>query len=134
MIVNNKLIKIISCVNVTDEITMSEINMEYDTNTLNHNVCVFFVHCDQWSMWDILLSYYMTEKLILCMLWSFFVFSGFRWEVVVRFVDIGGIVDHLCLNFIFSLYGIKWVHYFWKRHFPLQIISAIRARLSANTA
>ena len=25
----------------------------------------------------------------------------FSWEVLVRFVDIGGIVDHHCLNFLF---------------------------------
>jgi len=76
MVINNYLIKIISCVNVTEEITMSEINVEYDT--LNHNVCVFLVHFDQRSMCDILLSYYMKEKLILHMLWSFFVCSGLR--------------------------------------------------------
>jgi len=29
------------------------------------------------------------------------VFSGFRGEVIVRFVDIGGIDDHLYLNFLF---------------------------------
>ena len=29
----------------------------------------------------------------------FFVFSELSWEVVVRFVDIGGIVDHHCLIF-----------------------------------
>ena len=30
----------------------------------------------------------------------FFVFSGLRWEAIVHFVDIGGIVDHHCLNFL----------------------------------
>jgi len=29
----------------------------------------------------------------------FLAFCGFRWEVVAGFVDIGGIVDHHCLNF-----------------------------------
>ena len=33
--------------------------------------------------------------------WSFFVFRELRWEVIVRFVDIGGLVDHHCLNFLF---------------------------------
>jgi hypothetical protein len=30
----------------------------------------------------------------------FFVLDGFRWEVSVHFVDIDGIVDHHCLNFL----------------------------------
>jgi len=30
-------------------------------------------------------------------------FSELRSEVIVRFVAIGGIVDHLCLNFIFII-------------------------------
>ena len=29
-----------------------------------------------------------------------FVFSELRCEVIVRFVNIGGIVDHYCLNFL----------------------------------
>ena len=32
-------------------------------------------------------------------------FNGLRWEVVVCFVDIGGIVDHQRLNFLF----IRWL-------------------------
>ena len=28
-------------------------------------------------------------------------FYELRWEVIVRFVDIGGIVEHHCLNFLF---------------------------------
>jgi hypothetical protein len=30
----------------------------------------------------------------------FFMFSEFRWEVIVRFVDISRIIDHHCLNFL----------------------------------
>jgi hypothetical protein len=30
----------------------------------------------------------------------FFVFSCLKWEIIVRLVDIGGIVDHLCLDFL----------------------------------
>ena len=129
MIINNKLIKIISCVNATDEIMMSEINVEYDT--LNHNVCVFFSsHRPKIHVWYSLVMWQKNWYSVCCGL----VFLVLKWEVIVCFVDIGRIVDHLCFIFVFSLYGIKWVHYFWKRHFPLQIISAIRAILSANTA
>ena len=35
-----------------------------------------------------------------------FTLNGLRWEVLVRFVDIGWIVDHHCLNFI--LY-VQWL-------------------------
>jgi hypothetical protein len=31
----------------------------------------------------------------------FFMFTELRWELIVRFVDIGEIVDHHCLNFLF---------------------------------
>jgi hypothetical protein len=30
----------------------------------------------------------------------FFIFNDIRWEVAVRFVGIGGIVDHHCLNIL----------------------------------
>jgi hypothetical protein len=36
-------------------------------------------------------------------------FNDLRWEVIVAFVDIGGIVDHHCLNFLFI---IKNTHYY----------------------
>ena len=32
-----------------------------------------------------------------------FFIQDLMWEVIVRFVDIGGIVDHQCLKFIFIL-------------------------------
>ena len=40
-----------------------------------------------------------------------FVFSDIRWKVIVSFVDIGGIVDHQCLNFLFII-GQKERKYF----------------------
>jgi hypothetical protein len=33
--------------------------------------------------------------------WVFFVFSDLWWKVIVRVVDIGGIVDYHCLNLLF---------------------------------
>ena len=32
-----------------------------------------------------------------------FVFSELRWQMIVCFVDIGGIVDHHCLDFLFII-------------------------------
>ena len=46
------------------------------------------------------------------MSWSFLEFIGLRWEVIVHFVDIGGIVYHHCLDFLF----IIQCH---QKHFPL---------------
>jgi hypothetical protein len=40
---------------------------------------------------------------IIIMLLSLFIFSELGWEVIVCFVDIGGILDHHCLNFIFTI-------------------------------
>jgi hypothetical protein len=39
------------------------------------------------------------------------VFSELRWEVIVRFDDIDGIVDHHCLSFLFiiSIKGLCWM-------------------------
>jgi hypothetical protein len=37
----------------------------------------------------------------------FSVFNYFNGEVVFRFVDIGGIVDHHCLNFLFIIISIN---------------------------
>ena len=44
--------------------------------------------------------------------WSFCVFNGLRLVVIVRFVDIGGIVDHHCLNSFkkktYELFDNQW--------------------------
>jgi hypothetical protein len=67
------------------------------------------------------------------MLWCFFVFSELRWEVIVYFVDIGGIVDHHWLNFlfitIFSLLvsNVMWIYRQYadivgKYKIPLEIV------------
>ena len=37
----------------------------------------------------------------------FFVFSELREEVIFRFVDNSGIVDHHCFNFLFTIHNIK---------------------------
>ena len=37
---------------------------------------------------------------VICRLFSLSVFSELRWQMIVFFVDISGIVDHLCLNFL----------------------------------
>ena len=36
----------------------------------------------------------------------FFMFNDLMWEVNARFVDIGEVVDHYCLNFLFKSYDI----------------------------
>jgi hypothetical protein len=58
--------------------------------------------CVQWAKMrgDCLLCWYWWNWWpLLCKL--FFVFSEQRWEVFVCFVDIGGIDDHYCVNFLF---------------------------------
>ena len=39
---------------------------------------------------------------VICMSWTF-VFTELRLKVIVRFLVIGGIVDHHCLNFLFII-------------------------------
>jgi len=40
----------------------------------------------------------------------FFIFNDLRREVIVRYVDICGIVDHQCLNFLFTIQLVQ-IHY-----------------------
>jgi hypothetical protein len=42
---------------------------------------------------------------IICLCPFFIMFNELRWEVVVCFVDIGGIVVHISLNFLFIIHG-----------------------------
>ena len=50
------------------------------------------------------------------------VFNESSWEVIVLFVDIGGIVDHRCLNFIFITIFEPYIVFLvvdfqsWKKH------------------
>jgi hypothetical protein len=39
------------------------------------------------------------------MVWHFFAFNDLRWKIIVRFVDIGGIVDHHYSNIIIIYNG-----------------------------
>ena len=49
------------------------------------------------------------------MLWFYFMFNDLMCKVIVHFFDIGGIVDHNCLNFLFIIpckkYTIKYILY-----------------------
>jgi len=40
-----------------------------------------------------------------------FGFGGFRWEAIVRFVDIGGLVDYPCLYFLFVIKASSVNHF-----------------------
>jgi hypothetical protein len=64
----------------------------------------------------------------------FCVFGGLRLEVIVCFVDIDGVVDHHCLNFLFIIISgkqiiIKTSYFHWtslgKKISPSQIIPDI---------
>ena len=44
----------------------------------------------------------------------FFMFNNLRWYVIVRFVDIGGIVDHQCLNCLFIKHTCLNMQYGYK--------------------
>jgi hypothetical protein len=51
-------------------------------------------------------------------------FSGLRWEVIVCFVDIGGIDDHYCLSFLVCVQWVKvrgdcLICWYWWNWWPL---------------
>lgn len=50
-----------------------------------------------------LLAYLCQDLATLYLSWYFCLFSKWRWDVVVHLVDIGGIVDRHCLNFLFIM-------------------------------
>jgi hypothetical protein len=67
---------------------------------------------DIWHYWpthysDKANQTWISKVIFLCL----FVFSKWRWEVIAHCVDIGGIVDHHCLNFLFIInsYSISCV-------------------------
>jgi hypothetical protein len=51
----------------------------------------------------------------------FFVFSELRWVVIVHFVDIVGIVNHHCLNFIF----IKSFPFKFQKHWLIRLYNKL---------
>ena len=53
-----------------------------------------------------------------------FMFSDMRWEVIARFVDLGGIIDHHCLNFIFIML-LKIYIVFYKTVSQLNLLQKI---------
>ena len=69
-----------------------------------------FLSCVQWVKMrgDCLFCWYWWNWWPLLFKLSFFVFSELRWEVIVCFVDIGGIDDHYCLNFLFCVRELRW--------------------------
>jgi hypothetical protein len=56
----------------------------------------------------------------------FFLFSEIRWEVIVRFVDIGRIVSHHCLSFLYFCW--YWQNC-WPSLFKLSLFLLILAEL-----
>ena len=54
--------------------------------------------------------------------------SGWRSEVIVRFVDIGGIIYHRCLKFAFIIWKWTWTQFkqtIMSNHFVLEILFVI---------
>jgi hypothetical protein len=67
----------------------------------SHMPCYFLysVSCGEWRLLVLLI---LMELLTITVstFFSYFVFSELRWQVIVCFIDIDGIVDHHCLNFL----------------------------------
>jgi len=77
-------------------------------------VCLYlYCHISDWESWDPINQFNPVTYLCLSqagfgfqtpyVVVFIFVFGGLRWEVVVHFVDIGGIVHHHCLNCLFII-------------------------------
>ena len=57
-----------------------------------------------------------------------FMFNGLRWEDVVCFVDIGGIVDHRCLYFLLLMFNL-FLRSQWSKWFGRNVTWIIFVRL-----
>jgi hypothetical protein len=78
-----------------------------DNGGIDDHFCVNFPFCVQWAKMrgDCLFCWYWWNWLPLLFKLSF-LFSELRWKVIVCYVDIGGIDDHYCLNFLFC--SVSW--------------------------
>jgi len=66
------------------------------------------------------------------MSWS--VLCSVRWEVIVHFVDIGGIVDHHCLNLLFiNYYNLHKEHFIYIFYINLHCITISLVRKTQLT-
>ena len=93
---------------------------------IDDHYCLNFLFCVQWVKMrsDYLLCWYRWNWWPLLFKLSFLVFIELRWEVLVCFVDIGGIDDHYCVNFLFC---VQWVNtkgdyllcWYWLNWWPL---------------
>ena len=79
-----------------------------DIGGIDDHYCLNFLFCVQWVKMrgDCLFCWYWWNWWPLLFKLSF-LFSELRWEVIVCFVDIGGIDDHYCLNFLFCVQWVK---------------------------
>ena len=71
-----------------------------------------------WNCWSSLFKYSLGEMrwfvvLILVGLLTITVQTFFRWNVTVCFVDMGGIVDHHCLNIFYVRCDCLFCWYWW---------------------
>jgi hypothetical protein len=66
----------------------------------------------------------------------FFMFSVLRSEMIIRFVDISGIVDHQCLNFFFikhlqkiSVFPQNIEVYWWPLHISIKMLAIVLVKI-----
>ena len=97
-----------------------------DIGGIDYHYCLSFLFCVQWVKMrsDYLLCWYRWNWWPLLFKLSFLVFIELRWEVLVCFVDIGGIGDHYCLNFLFCIQWVKMksdylLCWYWLNWWPL---------------
>jgi len=80
-----------------------ELGAEEESKNLIHvlirmwiNTCIIIERIYIWT-----LPRFPTSYVVIIVL-----FNELRWELIVTFVDIGGIVDHYCLNFHFIIWHL----------------------------
>ena len=83
------------------QIQLSRLEGWEHINLCNHNIYVFLFQARTWIPNVICGGSFVRVRV------RVYVVRHLRWEVIVPFVDIGGIVDHHCLNyFLLILVGL----------------------------
>ena len=77
------------------QIQLSRLEGWEHINLCNHNIYVFLFQARTWIPNVICGGSFVRVRVRV----RVYVFRHLRWEVIVPFVDIGGIVDHHCLNY-----------------------------------
>jgi len=95
----------VSSTNKTDHHEITEILLKVALNTIINNIYTSSLPKTTYANFDWYSNFYFILKVTCSVwIWPFCAWGNLRWEVVVCFLDVGGIVYHCCFDFSFHKY------------------------------